>query len=109
LTHGNPRRPRRRPLDLSELRESSLIADLISSGVDELEPDPVELAISPILSHWSVAEGPRLIGIDEWETVLALDVWSISHCRTWAQTSDGVVRLRDQSRIPLAITKEGSR
>ena len=58
--------------------------------------------MSPILTHWSVAVGPRLIGVDEWGAVLVLDVWSISRCRTWAQTPDGVVRLRDRSRIPLA-------
>ena len=95
-------RRRRRPLDLSELRESSLIADLVFSGLDDVDPDPVELAMSPVLSHWSVAVGGRLIGTDEWGTLHVLEAWSISRCKTWAQTSEGVVRLRDQSRIPLA-------
>jgi hypothetical protein len=102
LTNGHTRRPRRCLLDLSELHEASLIADLVHSGIDDQEPDPVELAFAPILTHWSVAVGPRLIGVDEWSAVLVLDVWSISRCRTWAQTSEGVVRLRDQSRLPLA-------
>lgn len=95
-------RRRRRPLELSELREASLIADLVHSGLEDIEPDPVELAFAPILSHWSVAPGPKLIGVDEWGAVLALDVLSIAKDRTWAQTSEGAVRLRDQSRIPLA-------
>jgi len=102
LTQDRTRRHRRRPLDLSELHEASLIADLVFSGVDDPEPDPVELALAPILTHWSVAVGGRLIGVDEWGAVLVLDVWSISRCRTWAQTAEGVVRLRDQSRLPLA-------
>jgi hypothetical protein len=102
LTQGSTRRRRRRPLDLSELRESSLIADLVFSGLDDPEPDPLELVMSPVLMHWSVAVGGRLIGIDAWGAVHVLEVWSISRCKTWAQTSEGVVRLRGQSRIPLA-------
>ena len=107
MTNGHTRRHRRRPLDLSELREASLITDLVHSGIDDSEPGQVEIAFAPILTHWSVAVGARLIGVVEWGTVLVLDVSSVSRCRTWAQTSDGVVRLRDQSRIPLV--KETSR
>ncbi len=107
LSQDRTWRHRRRPLDLSELHEASLIADLVHSGIDDVEPDPVEMAFAPILTQWSVAVGPRLIGIDEWGAVLALEVWSIAKDRTWAQTSEGVVRLRDQSRLPLA--REGSR
>ncbi|WP_457090588.1 hypothetical protein [Microvirga sp. P5_D2] len=102
MTNGHTRPHRRRLLDLSELHEASLIADLVFLGLDDAEPDPVEMALAPILTHWSVAPGPRLIGVDEWGGILILDVWSIGRCRTWAQTPDGLVRLRDRSRIPLA-------
>ncbi len=102
----NPRRRRRRrPLHFAELRESSLIADLVQTHADGdvEEPDCIELALAPVLSHWSVAEGPRLVGVDEWGKVLALDVWCISRDYTWAMTPEGAVRLGEQSRIPLAL------
>lgn len=102
MTNGHTRRPRRCLLDLSELHEASFIADLVFSGLDDAEPDPNEMAFALILTHWSVAPGPRLIGVDQWGGILILDVWSIGRCRTWARTPDGIVRLRDQSRLPLA-------
>jgi hypothetical protein len=94
---------RHRRLDFRELYESSLIADLVRQHADDEAGDPgtFELATSPVLDQWSVAPGPRLIGVDESGAVLALDVLSIAGDYTWAQTTEGVVRLRDQSRIPF--------
>jgi hypothetical protein len=68
---------------------------------DVSDPDVVELSLAPVLSHWSIAEGPKLIGVDEWGSVLALDVWCISKDCTWAMTPQGAVRLCEQSRLPL--------
>lgn len=100
---SNRTRPRRRrPLDLAELREESLIADLVSTH--DIEPDPIEVVLAPCLSHWSVAEGPKLIGVDEFGAVLAIDVWAISADRLWASTPDGLVRLSRRAAIPLERT-----
>jgi hypothetical protein len=97
---SNRTRPRRRrPLDLAELREESLIADLISTH--DVEPDPIAVVLAPCLSHWSVADGPHLIGIDEWGAVIAAEVWAISPDRLWASTPEGLVRLSRRSAIPL--------
>ncbi|MXQ10450.1 hypothetical protein [Microvirga makkahensis] len=98
---GNTR-PRRRPLDLGELREESLIADLIATH--DVEPDLIEICLAPVLSHWSVAEGPRLIGIDEWGAVIAIEVWAIAPDRLWATTPGGLMRLSRRSLIPLERT-----
>jgi len=93
---------RRRPLDLAELREESLIADLIATH--DIEPDPIAVCLAPVLVHWSVAEGPRLIGVDEWGAIVAVEVWAISPDRLWASTPDGIVRLSRRSAIPLQRT-----
>jgi hypothetical protein len=101
----NPRRRhRRRPLDFTELRESSLIADLVQTHADgDVEaPDAVELALAPTLSHWSIAEGPRLVGIDQTGKIVSLDVWCLARDCSWAMTPEGAICLGEQSRIPLS-------
>jgi hypothetical protein len=72
FTHQRPARRCHRFLGLSALRESLLIADLVHSGLDDIKPDAFELATVPILTHWSVAISPRLIGIDEGGAILVL-------------------------------------
>jgi hypothetical protein len=101
----NPRRRRRRrSLDFTELRESSLIADLVQAHADGDvgAPDAVALALAPTLSHWSIAEGPCLVGIDGTGKIISLDVWCLARDCTWAVTSEGAIRLSEQSRIPLS-------
>jgi hypothetical protein len=104
----NSARRHRRSLDFRELRESSLLADLVQSHIDDdvRQADPFELAMSPILQHWSIADGPRLMGVDEGGTIQVLDVWSVSRDYAWASTADGIVRLGEQARIPL-VTETG--
>jgi hypothetical protein len=75
---------RRRSLRRSESGEALLISDFVFLGIDDPDPAAFELAIAPVLADWSVAVDPRLDGVDEWGTVLALDVRSISQCRSWA-------------------------
>jgi hypothetical protein len=96
---SNTRPRRRRLLDLGELREESLIADL--TATHDIDPDPIGICLAPVLTHWSVADGPRLIGIDEWGAVVAVEVWAISQDRLWASTPDGLVRLSRRAAIPL--------
>jgi hypothetical protein len=54
----------RRVLDLTELREANLIADLgqVHADSDTGEPGCAEFDLAPVLSNSSIAEGPQLVG-----------------------------------------------
>jgi hypothetical protein len=103
-----PQRPPRR-LDLAELQEPSVLADLIAESDGGIgQPTPSEFVSAPVITHWSVAPGPYLFGLDDAAEIVALEVWSVAASHAWAMTSRGCVRLAVPSRLPL-VTKGGAR
>ncbi|MFC4171632.1 hypothetical protein ACFOYU_06125 [Microvirga sp. GCM10011540] len=97
-----PRRPTpysRRRLDLSALHEESAIADLIDEEVGQ--PAALDLILTPVLTCWSITRHRVLIGVDEWNAVVALDIEVLAPDLTWARTSQGVVRLATRAPLPL--------
>jgi hypothetical protein len=106
------KRPLRRPdrrLDLNELQEPGVLADMIANADCGFgRPSDVELAFAPLLTHWSVAPGPNLFALDEYGEIVVHEVWSVGADLSWAQTKEGAVRLALPSRLPL-MTKGTAR
>jgi hypothetical protein len=95
----------RRPLNLSSLRESSLIRDLVRVHEDD-EYDVHDSLRAIDFDLWSVTDGPFVVGRikrgPRREQVYAALILSISPCRTWARAADGgIIPLHRRSLVPL--------